>query len=55
MLKGLQSSQDYYHSIHLQSIILPPNIRPYMYPHAQKSENEHTVQEILEVGIIQPN
>ena len=45
---------DHYHSIHLQPGSVPPNIRPYMYPYAQKSEIEHMVQEMLDAIIIQP-
>jgi hypothetical protein len=45
----------YANNIHLQPRSVPPNIRPYRYPYAQKSEIECIVQEMLEVGIIQPS
>jgi len=32
--------------------IVPPNIRPYRYPYAQRSEIEHMVAEMVEVGIV---
>ena len=34
---------------------VPPNIRPYRYPYAQKSEIERMVAEMLEFVIIQPS
>ena len=43
----------YDHVIHLIARSVPPNIRPYRYPFAQKSEIEHMVAEMLEAGIIQ--
>jgi len=53
--KGLPPIRDDDHSIHLIQGSVPPNIRPYRYPYAQKSENECMVTEMLEVGIIQPS
>jgi hypothetical protein len=35
-------------------LTVPPNIMPYIYPYAQKSEIECMVEEMLEVGIIRP-
>ena len=42
-------------AIYLIPGIVPPNIRPYKYPYAQKSEIEHMVVEMLEAVIIQLN
>ena len=53
--KGLPPIHDHDHSIHLIPGSVPPNIRPYRYPYAQKGEIEHMVVEMLEAGIIQPN
>jgi len=53
--KGLPSIRDYDHAIHLILGIVPPNIRPYRYPYAQKSEIERMVLEMLEASIIQPS
>ena len=38
MLKGLPPIQDRVHSLHLILGSVPPNIRPYRYPYAYKSE-----------------
>src|SRR5690606_8552150 len=43
-------NHDHYHLI-LGSV--PPNIKPYKYPYAQKSKIECKVAEMLEAGIIQ--
>jgi hypothetical protein len=55
MPKGLPPTRDHDHAIHLQPGSVPPNIRPYRYPYAQKSEIEHMIQEMLEADIIQPS
>ena len=52
--KGLPPIHDHDHAIHLIRGV-PPNIRPYIYPYAQKSEIEHMVVEMLEARIIQPS
>ncbi len=51
--KGLPPICDHDHAIHLIPRSVPPNITPYRYPHAQTSEIECMVAEMLEVGIIQ--
>jgi hypothetical protein len=43
------------HSILLVPGILPPNIRPYRHPFAQKNEIEKIVQELLTAGVIRPS
>jgi hypothetical protein len=53
--KGLPPTRNHDHEIHLIPGSVPPNIRPYRYPYAQKSEIEHMVEEMLEVGIIRPS
>jgi hypothetical protein len=55
MLEGLPPAQGHDHAIHLQLGSVPPNIRPYMYPYAHKSEIEHMIHDMLEVNIIQPS
>ena len=47
--------RDHDHDFHLIPGSVPPNIRPYRYPYAQKSEIERMVAEMLEAGIIQPS
>jgi hypothetical protein len=51
--KVLSRAQDHNHVIHLQPGSVQPNIRPYIYPYAHKSEIERMIQEMLEVDIIQ--
>ena len=50
--KGLPPIRDHDHAIHLIPRSVPPNIRPYRYPYAQKSEIECMVEKMLEAGII---
>ena len=53
--KGLPPTRDHDHAINLIPGSFPPNIRPYRYPYAQKSEIERMVAKMLEAGIIQPS
>ena len=53
--KGLPPIHDHDHAIHLIPESVPPNIKPYRHPYAQKHENERMVAKMLEVGIIQPS
>ena len=53
--KGLPPIRDHDHAIHLIPGSVPPNIRPYRYPYAQKSEIKLMVVEMLEASIIQPS
>ena len=54
-LKGLPPIHDHDHVIHLIPGSVPPNIRPYRYPYAQKSEIKRMLAKMLEGGIIQPS
>jgi hypothetical protein len=42
--KGLPPTRNHDHAIHLIPGSVPPNIRPYRYPYAQKSEIECMVE-----------
>jgi hypothetical protein len=54
--QGLPPSRGVHdHSIPLVPGSLPPNIRPYHHPFAQKNEIEKMVQELLTVGVIRPS
>eukprot|EP00253_Pinus_taeda_P003917 PITA_03917 len=53
--KGLPPIRDHDHAIHMIPGSVPPKIRPYRYPYAQKSEIECMVAEMLDAGIIQPS
>jgi hypothetical protein len=55
ILKGLPPTRNHDHEIHLSLGSIPPNIKPYRYPYAQKSEIERMVEEMLEAGIIRPS
>ncbi|GJU80923.1 retrotransposon gag domain, retroviral aspartyl protease [Tanacetum coccineum] len=46
-------SQD--HSIPLLPNSTPPSIRPYRYPHSQKTEIEKQVEQLMAAGFIQPS
>ena len=55
MPKVLPPTRDHDYDIHFQLGSVPSNIRSYRYPYAHKCEIEKMVQEMLDVGIIQPN
>jgi hypothetical protein len=54
--QGLPPSRGVHdHAIPLVPGSLPPNIRPYRHPFAQKNEIEKMVQELLTAGVIRPS
>ncbi|KAJ0561743.1 putative nucleotidyltransferase, Ribonuclease H [Helianthus annuus] len=53
--KHLPPNRTQVHSIPLLPNSVPPNIRPYRYPHSQKTEIEKQVDQLLAVGFIQPS
>ena len=53
--KGLPPIHDHDDTIYLTPGSVPPNIMPYRYLYAKKSEIECMVVEMLEGGIIQPS
>jgi hypothetical protein len=53
--KCLPPTQNHDHKIHLIPGSVSPNISPYRYPYAQKSEIECIVEEMLVAGIIRPS
>jgi hypothetical protein len=53
--KGIPPTQNRDHDIHLIPGSVPPNVMPYRYLYAQKSEIERMVEEMLEVDIIRPS
>ena len=52
--KGIPPICDHDHAIHLIQVIVPPIIKAYRYPYAQKSEIERMVAEMIEADIIKP-
>lgn len=52
---GLPPSRSQDHQIQLLPNTAPISVRPYRYPHFQKSEIEKIVQELLDSGVIRPN
>ncbi|XP_028796878.1 uncharacterized protein LOC114752313 [Neltuma alba] len=52
---GLPPHRSVDHTIELKPGEAPPNIRPYRYPHCQKSEIEKMVQDMLQTGLIRPS
>jgi hypothetical protein len=52
--KWLPPSRDHEHQIELILGSNPPNKIPYRYPHQQKGKIEKMVQDMLDLGIIQP-
>jgi translation elongation factor EF-4 len=53
--KGLPPTRNHDHENHLIPGSDPPNITPYMYPYAQKSEIERMDEEMVEANIIRPS
>lgn len=53
--KTLPPQRNFDHKIPLKTGSEPFTIRPYRYPHIQKTEIEKIVKEMLATGIIQPN
>ena len=47
--------RNHFHTIPLLPNSKPPNIRPYRYPHSQKIEIERQVEDLLQIGFIQPS
>lgn len=52
---GLPPHRFINHRIHLLSNTNPVNVRPYRYPHFQKTEMEKLIREMLEQGVIKPS
>jgi hypothetical protein len=53
--RGIPPTLNHDHVIHLIPGSAPPNIKPYKYPYAQKSEIESVVEEMSEASIIIPS
>jgi hypothetical protein len=52
---GLPPPRDHDHVIPLQEGTKPVKVKPYRYPHIQKEQIEHMVQDMLHQGIITPS
>ncbi|GAU25204.1 hypothetical protein TSUD_151040 [Trifolium subterraneum] len=52
---GLPPTRAHNHSIPLLEGSNPVKVKPYRYPHSQKTQIEHMVQDMLQQGIIQPS
>lgn len=52
---GLPPPRSQEHHIHLQPNASPVNVRPYRYPHIQKTETEKIVKDLLDNGVIRPS
>ncbi|XP_040988925.1 uncharacterized protein LOC121236540 [Juglans microcarpa x Juglans regia] len=52
---GLPPRRDFDHPINLKDGVSPVSVRPYRYPHYQKSEIEKIVHELLQTGVIRPS
>nr|GME02199.1 Transposon Ty3-G Gag-Pol polyprotein [Ipomoea batatas] len=53
--RDLPPHRDLDHKIHLLPGSKPVNVRPYRYPHFQKSEIEKLVKDMLQQGLIRPS
>ncbi|KAF5462079.1 hypothetical protein F2P56_018118 [Juglans regia] len=52
---GLPPKREFDHSINLKDGASPVIVRPYRYPHYQKSEIEQIVHELLQTGVVRPS
>jgi hypothetical protein len=52
---ALPSTRAHNHAIPLLEGTNPVKVKPYRYPHSQKTQIEHMVQDMLQQGIIQPS
>ncbi|XP_041025452.1 uncharacterized protein LOC121265848 [Juglans microcarpa x Juglans regia] len=52
---GLPPRREFNHPINLKDGVSPVSVRPYRYPHYQKTEIEKIVHELLQTGVIRPS
>ncbi|XP_042972855.1 uncharacterized protein LOC122304664 [Carya illinoinensis] len=52
---GLPPRREFDHPINLKEGASPVSVRPYRYPHYQKSEIEKIVHELLQYGVVRPS